>query len=171
MSNIYLPLVNARLSQVRLLLGAYKEEQGIRQQQLNTALLDAALLQLHFALPLICKELAGRLNIKPVSACHSFADIAANHAQADFRSLELEEWLLLEQDGDSWLGQMEAQAARVMNPQPVEPKVVKPNDHLIIAVSEPEMVPVRPVTSADIANYLRQVEELLQRQRETLAEY
>lgn len=170
-----LSLVNQKLAYARALLNlalAQDFDGTAKNQLLQRALFDAVVAHLVCAYQHYLRELGESYRIKQLSLIKNERDLIAVFSEQGKTSSEIDELVQLKADSTSWLSRLfnsfERQSA-LPNPSV---QVAPAKDENLISLFEVNEDSVEVSTSLDdLAQWLQQFIALIQRQRETSAEY
>ena len=162
-ANLSLTRVNHKIAQARQLL------QGVDADSLKPiqrgAIIEAAAFHMVCAYQHYLREIAETYGLKGASAIADEPELIAAFASAHKHPAEAEELLSLQGDASSWLARLQAYYQSLWS----QPKPAKtPADENFISLVEVE---VELVDVATLQHWLEEFVYLIQRQRETSAEF
>lgn len=175
MSNPYQPLVNQKMAYIRQLLSfASDNPENLSQRQSNTAIADAACLELAAAYRCFLRELTDHYRVANPQMIDSAAVAIQGVEALAITSPELQECYSLEQlqgGGEGWLADTLHYAAQALNPIPVVEGGKPDNPVQLISAVDLSKAGQEPLSAAAVKSWFTAFCELVARHREGLQEF
>lgn len=174
MAITHISLVNQKLAYVKALEALLvADEHGLSRLQ-QQALIDASVFHLVSAYRFYLRELGENYRVKNLALINNIEQLISALNAIDKSPSEAAEIAMLEAQAESWLASL-LSYYDLLQQSPVAVKEAKafPSDGLIQVVDLTEMpsTSASPLTTHDITATLNSFRNLIQRQRETSAEY
>lgn len=163
MANLSLTRVNQKIAQARQLLDGVNED-SLKPIQ-RASIIEAASFHLVCAYQHYLREVAETYGLKATSSITDESQLVAAFALAHRHPAEADELALLKSDANSWLAELHAYYQSLWS-QP-KPAKNQADDNFINLVE----VDVESVTISTLCRWLDEFVRLIQRQRETSAEF
>jgi len=174
MAITHLSLVNQKFAYAKSMLGLLAEGEGTHSRLQQQALIDACVFHCVSAYRFYVRELGENYRVKNLAAIHSAQLLVDALFVMDKSPSEASELAELEVDSESWLGHLLGYFNQLQQ-SPSAPKEAKAfvSDTLIQAVdiTEASLESFAAPTISDLTSALDSFRQLIQRQRETSAEY